>query len=357
MASLFHPRYPTGKHSPYFALKCYACGTTGRGRWMLTYPDGKKIANRKDALRLKADHERQCRPAAPGAPRTFGQLMQEYLTDTKTRRNPRSQEDTEYMARRLQPYLGALPTAAVTPGLILKTLNQIQQDFPKMGLSSRDHHLVFLRGVCRFGGIPEATKGLDYVAPKQTRAHLPAEREQDLLTLAIHSKYYPGVLTIIDTGVRPPSEISRLETRDFDLTQKILTVRAEVAKSQQARYISLSDRLVEVLRGALPKEGRAFRYYWPHFQRQVRAWLVKVGVTGSQLGPYALRHGFGTKAAKLFGPFVTMALMGHRRIETTMRYVHVNRVPVSAEQMNQLSGILHGQTDNGSASSKQQDHA
>ena len=348
MASIYRATHPSGKISQGWSLKCYTCGNGGRGRWRLRYPDGRAIRDRRDALREKAEHERQCRPSGE-APQTVSRLLTEYLQATRDRRSPRAQKDDQFKAARLSTLIGARPVRELNPGLIEGCLRRLQDEYPKVGLARRDKYLVFLRSVARWAVeikgycYQDFTRPLARLSKSGSRVYLPAARWEELLRLAKPSKYYAGVLMVLHTGIRS-AELLRLEVGDLDLTKHILTIRAEVSKTGTARYLGLTDRLVETLRGCLPATGRAFPYYGPRFQRQVGAWLRTMGLSGKPLGLYTLRHAFGTEAVKHFSPFAVQQMMGHASIQTTQRYVHVDQVPVAPAQMNALSGTDNGHT-------------
>ena len=67
-------------------------------------------------------------------------------------------------------------------------------------------------------------------------------------------------------------------------------------------------------------------------QQVVRDVLRRAGMGGPKLGPFTLRHTFGTEYVRLGGNVrVLQEIMGHERLETTMRYVHLAGLAVAED--------------------------
>lgn len=275
---------------------------------------------------------------------TIGALWIAYLKKTANRRTAASQAVDERRSGHVLTRIGHRPLTDFSHALIDDTLAELQKDFPRMGLPTRDKYLKLFKAVSRwamFRGDLEvdSTKGLTPLAPKGQRVHVPAHLWVALLARAAHSKYLPGLYTMLHTGVRP-SEAHHLDVRDFWFDRHILHIRAEVSKTKEERWLPLTDADCAFLRPRMPASGLAFPYYWPRFGRTITKWLKELGITGRQVGAYALRHGFGTEAGKLFNPKEVQAMMGHKSYQTTMGYLHVEKIAVSPERMEKL-GTSH----------------
>jgi len=136
----------------------------------------------------------------------------------------------------------------------------------------------------------------------------------------------------MEAGLRPV-ELTRLKVKDIDLDHK--TVNPTTAKKGNARTVPLSQNLTtkiqehittyqlnpndQLFKGADPDHyGKQYRE-----MRNVLANKLK-DPTIKTIRLYDFRHYFCTK--KLYdtnNPYTVMILMGHKKLETTMKYMHL----------------------------------
>ncbi len=135
------------------------------------------------------------------------------------------------------------------------------------------------------------------------------------------------VLLALETGLRA-SEIAALTRRDVDLRRSLVTVRK--SKNKQPRHVELTSRLHDALamhlktipRGATSlffhPDGRAFDVgvYRPDWESAVNRAEV------SPLRFHDLRHACGTRLAEGGAPpAVIKAVLGHKTMDATLRYI------------------------------------
>ncbi len=138
--------------------------------------------------------------------------------------------------------------------------------------------------------------------------------------------------TSMETGLRPV-ELCRLKVKNIDFEHK--TVNPTTAKGGNPRTIPLSASLTEKLKErTLTKNlnptdnlfGNMTADQYGCAYRKVRDRLAKKlkDPTIHQIRLYDLRHYFCTK--KLYdinNPYTVMVLMGHKKLQTTQRYMHL----------------------------------
>ena len=131
------------------------------------------------------------------------------------------------------------------------------------------------------------------------------------------------------TGMRQ-SELLKLRAVDVDLSHNYIHVggRPEViTKAGNYRCLPIHDRIKGILAGRMESVGpnvRLFGDEWRDRDQLLRAFKKVRNYVGGFDDTYVfhtLRHSFGTWCAEAGVPMRTlMDLMGHQRIETTLRY-------------------------------------
>ena len=152
---------------------------------------------------------------------------------------------------------------------------------------------------------------------------------------------YAIIQTILQTGLRI-SEVTNLTVGDVDLTNKILTVRQ--GKGKVDRIIDLPDIAVEALRSYLKVRGEGSDekvflsrnrkgMYVTTVRLAVHKYLKKAGITRGAV--HTLRHTFGTyKSLNGVPPKILQGIMGHKKLESTLLYVHLVDTEVREYQRN-----------------------
>lgn len=208
------------------------------------------------------------------------------------------------------------------------------------------HHLITVRKVAystcnqRLAGIRffyqhvlgQQTLQLRVPAKRSGRLPQPLSRGEvaRLLDAARNTKHRVLLMTTYGAGLRV-SELVCLQPRDIHAER--LLIRVDQGKGHKDRYTVLSSRLLEELRG-----------YWRVYRP--KTWLFEGAQAGRHLavataqdafdqakaragiehgnGIHCLRHSFATHLMEAGVPLpVIQRLMGHTRLSTTAKYLHV----------------------------------
>jgi len=149
-----------------------------------------------------------------------------------------------------------------------------------------------------------------------------------------HVRDYAIIMTFLQTGIRL-SELVNLRVDDVDLEHRILTVRQ--GKGKKDRQIPLVDEAVKALRNYLryrntelildddifflAKNGTSLNV--SSVKYLVAKYVKKAGIR-KKVSVHTLRHTFGAhKADKQMGIATLQELMGHKKKETTLKYIHL----------------------------------
>jgi integrase/recombinase XerC len=145
---------------------------------------------------------------------------------------------------------------------------------------------------------------------------------------------YAIIMTFLQTGIRL-SELVNLQVEDVDLEHRLLTVRQ--GKGKKDRHIPLVDEAVKALRNYLryrntelvlddeifflAKNGTSLNV--SSVKYLVAKYVKKAGIR-KKVSVHTLRHTFGAhKADKQMGIATLQELMGHKKKETTLKYIHL----------------------------------
>jgi integrase len=136
----------------------------------------------------------------------------------------------------------------------------------------------------------------------------------------------------METGLRPV-ELTRLKVKDLDLDHK--TVNPTTAKNGNARTIPMSANLTAKLQEHIAEnnlspndllfKGTDSNLYGKQYRNMRNRLADKLkDPTLKTIRLYDLRHYFCTKKLNDIGnPYTVMVLMGHTKLETTQRYMHL----------------------------------
>jgi integrase/recombinase XerC len=157
-----------------------------------------------------------------------------------------------------------------------------------------------------------------------------------------HPRDYAMIMTFLQTGIRL-SELANLAVEDVDFDHKILTIRQ--GKGKKDRQIPLVDEVVKALRNYLryrntelvlddeifflAKNGTSLNVSTVKYT--VAKYVKKAGIR-KRVGVHTLRHTFGAhKADKNMGIATLQEVMGHKKKETTLKYIHLARTNLRQE--------------------------
>jgi integrase/recombinase XerC len=157
-----------------------------------------------------------------------------------------------------------------------------------------------------------------------------------------HPRDYAIIMTFLQTGIRL-SELANLTIEDVDFEHKILTVRQ--GKGKKDRQIPLVDEVIKALRHYLryrntqlvldddilflAKNGTSLNV---SSVKYIVAKYVKQAGIRKKVSVHTLRHTFGAhKADKHMGIATLQELMGHKKKETTLKYIHLAKTNLRSE--------------------------
>jgi integrase/recombinase XerC len=159
-----------------------------------------------------------------------------------------------------------------------------------------------------------------------------------------HVRDYAIIMTFLQTGIRL-SELVNLKLEDVDLEHRILTVRQ--GKGKKDRHIPLVDEAAKALRNYLryrntelilddeifflAKNGTSLCV---SSVKYIVAKYVKQAGIRKKVSVHTLRHTFGAhKADKHMGIATLQELMGHKKKETTLKYIHLAKTNLRQEMV------------------------
>jgi site-specific recombinase XerD len=159
-----------------------------------------------------------------------------------------------------------------------------------------------------------------------------------------HPRDYAIIMTFLQTGIRL-SELASLAIEDVDFEHKILTVRQ--GKGKKDRHIPLVDEVVKALRNYLRYRNTEFVLDDDIFflakngtslnvssVKYIVAKYVKKAGIRKKVSVHTLRHTFGAhKADKNMGIATLQELMGHKKKETTLKYIHLAKTNLRQEMV------------------------
>jgi site-specific recombinase XerD len=155
---------------------------------------------------------------------------------------------------------------------------------------------------------------------------------------------YAIIQTFLQTGIRL-SELANLRVDEVDVEHRILTVRQ--GKGKKDRQIPLVDDVVKALRNYLryrntelivddeilflAKNGTSLNVSTVKYT--VAKYVKKAGIR-KKASVHTLRHTFGAhKADKNMSLATLQELMGHKKKETTLKYIHLAKTNLRQEMV------------------------
>jgi integrase/recombinase XerC len=149
------------------------------------------------------------------------------------------------------------------------------------------------------------------------------------------------ILLMAHSGLRT-CEIRELRWRDIDLKNR--TLRIEESKGLRSRVVFLSQPAIEMLK-QLPKAPEyVFTYNdLPLSSRYCQSRLKTLGKNcGIQVTPHQLRHACATLLLNAgMSVFGVQAILGHRYVDTTLRYARAHDATVARDYQQAISKAKH----------------
>ncbi len=155
-----------------------------------------------------------------------------------------------------------------------------------------------------------------------------------------NARDYAILQTFLQTGVRV-SELVNLKMEDIDFTNKMLIVRQ--GKGKRDRTIPLEAQAVEALKKYLStRNGQESEYIFlakngssldvRTIRYMVKKYMLKAGIN-KKASVHTLRHTFGTHKVDMGMTIPNLReLLGHKKMETTYKYVHLAKTTLRQQQ-------------------------
>ncbi|NIO36306.1 tyrosine-type recombinase/integrase [Candidatus Bathyarchaeota archaeon] len=181
---------------------------------------------------------------------------------------------------------------------------------------------------------------------------IPLEREIDILISSARHRQSCFLRLLKETGMRP-IEAWRLKWTDIDHSQRTVNIRT--AKRGNPRKLKVSQQLLNMV-GGLKKHnfhlfsvsGRKERFntelehftnYYTKFRRRLTSKLQNPRLT--QISLYTFRHWKATtEYLRTRDIFHVKQLLGHKRIENTMKYINIANT-ITTDQAQYICKVAH----------------
>lgn len=249
-----------------------------------------------------------------------------------------------------------IPITKVDTTTVEKYLVKLQKD-GKSGKTIENHRSA-LKGFFDFMVMYGEVKNNPVMAikrrhmPQELPVYLPDDEIELLIKLAEQEKIVNEITIALNTGLRM-NELRNLQWRDVDINHKQLTVKGRYSKNKRARTVPLNQKAIDAFSDQKQKYGK-FTYVFPggkggvhgrniwteNTLRSYKWWLrlsldrirEKIPTIASLpkgrtcRGWHIMRHTFATKLARVgVDLFKIKDWMGHKKVETTIQYVHLAR--------------------------------
>ena len=192
---------------------------------------------------------------------------------------------------------------------------------------------------------PEVITHLPFAKrPRKLPTVLSSEEVVRLLEAALPGRDRTLLDVAYSCGLRL-QELLGLQVPDIDSARMVLHIRH--GKGQKQRFVPLSPRLLEVLRGYW-RERRPATWLFPGVKQaqpltgsavlRICQRTAKRAGLSKRISPHTLRHCFATHLLEAGVDLLSVqALLGHSHFNTTAKYLHV-----SMRRLQQLPQLLEG---------------
>lgn len=182
-----------------------------------------------------------------------------------------------------------------------------------------------------------------------------SQAEVNQVLTAVHLLHHRVILTICYAAGLRISEAIHLKPSAID--SKRMVIRVEAGKGAKDRYVMLSPRLLDILRGYW-RAARPMEWLFPGDQpgEPITRSAVELACqdardrcsVGKPVTPHSLRHAFAVHLLEAGADLRTIQLLlGHRSLNTTARYLRLatNKVCATASPLDALEAVARAMTD------------
>jgi integrase len=256
---------------------------------------------------------------------TFGEAFERFSED-KAQSSPKYRQEIRLAKRTFDPLIDQL--------ICNVTADRLQQCLVGLPAAARNaklrrlrsvFNLAIRRGWMNAGSSPVERMDWSHNAVGEVQTYSVADVSA-MMDDAIKNDLdlIPFLTIAFFAGVRPQGELSRLEWCDVDLNDRIVTIRAAIAKTKRKRFIELSDNAVawirEFERRGGVTTGKVVPFSFAVLRKKRRANHQRTGVRQIQQGA---RHSFCSNWLATHGDVGRLLLMtGHSNPEILFQRYH-----------------------------------
>lgn len=318
----------------------------GSGVFWINYYDADGVRHRekigRESIAEDAYHQRrqQVREGKFVAPRTasygptFRELANSRMQYKKTRIRPKSYYADQIRLEPLLDLYGNLPAASITAVTISQMLAGLVEKGRAKGTANRYRSLlgsIFARGIETGALLVNPVSKVERYQESPGRIRFLTDDEEPRLRKSIN-KIHPSGLAEFDlalnTGMRRGEQYA-LRWSDVDIEHHTLIV-PESGKTG-SRHIPLNDTAIKALKW-MRRQTAGSPFVSPdrgaEEQRDFRRWFKAACTDANVLNFtwHSIRHTFGSRLAMAGNDLRSIQeLMGHKEIQTTLRYMHLSR--------------------------------
>jgi integrase len=297
----------------------------------------KNAALRAEAVRKAELLERRAGITRRALPPKFEEFIRTFMDWSKQQHRPKTHELHLLNCDTLLRYFEGKWLDQITPGIVedfklarLRERRRNAKDGSTVAPATVNRALTTLKLLynharkCGFA-ILNPTDGVAFLRENGERMRV-LSFEEEVAYLAVASQPLRDIGTVmLETGMRP-EEVFRIEVANLDFREctifnpfgKTLAARRVVPMTEPVRHV-LSSRSDG--RYCFPMEGNPERHIGS-VRKAHNAAIVRAGIE-DHFVLYDLRHTYATRAVAAGVDLPTLsALLGHTKIQMTMRYVH-----------------------------------
>lgn len=222
----------------------------------------------------------------------------------------------------LVPALKGKSLQDITPEFVERYQAARNAEDPRPSACSVNRELSCLRAICRkalrwkrITDDPTADMEKD---PEPKRERILTNEERERLVELASPNLKPILVVALHTGLRK-GEVLGLRWENVRFGERLITILAAEAKSKKLRKVPMDSTVVETLR-AIPRRGESV-FGVKDVKTSFHTACRRAKIKGLRF--HDLRHTFATWFYRATRDVVALQkILGHSKIEMTMRYVH-----------------------------------
>jgi integrase len=197
---------------------------------------------------------------------------------------------------------------------------------------------VFNYGIKKDRLIKNPVEGLDFEQRRRKEVETLTNGQAKAMlehALAEDLQLLPFLVLGCFAGIRPDGELQKLEWSDIDLTDKVVTIRPEVSKTNRRRFVDLSENakawLQTFINRAGAPSGRVVTYSESELRARRTANRKAAGI--DRWIQQAMRHSYCSNWLAMHQDVNKLVLQsGHDSVDTMWRNYHKGTPKADAEQ-------------------------